>query len=170
MRLGQWSIRHKGQVVFTFPHAVPESLGMKFVKMLDNEFGNKSKTAEEFLRIEFWLAHQWDLHCIEEEEQYEEELRKHKLIKPKDVKFFFTDPRTGEEKEIKPMKGDINEIHEIGFKKPKGPFGRIDNDPDKPKGWYDIQNEDDLVDWIMDRDMPHHSDEEEEEDEEDDND
>lgn len=153
MRLGQWSIRHKGQVVFTFPHAVPEELGMKFVKMLDNEFGNKPKTAEEFLRIEFWLAHQWDLHCIEEDEKYEEELRKHKLIKPKDVNFFITDPRTGKEIEIKPMKSiDAKDVFVNDNK------------------WRNMNNVDEMIDYLFSKDMPHHSEEEEEEDEEDDND
>ena len=169
MGLGQWTIRHQGVKVFTFPHAVPEEIGNKFVKALDKEFGPRKKNEDDFLQIQFWLAHQWDLHCIEEEKKFDEEAEKLNLkrLKGGDVKFFFTDPITGEEKEIKPMKDDINEIHEMGFKKPTGPFGRIDNDPDKPKGWYDIQNEEDLVDWIMDRDMPHHLEEDEKNEEDD---
>lgn len=163
MTLGQWSIRHKGQVVFTFPHAVPESLGMKFVKMLDKEFGHKPKTAEEFLRIEFWLAHQWDLHCIEEEEKYEEELRKHKLIKPKDMKFFITDPRTGLQKEIKPASFEVEEYKPIKGIDAKNIFVNDDK-------WRNMDNVDDMIDYLFSKDMPHHSDEEEEEDEEDDND
>lgn len=164
--LGQWSIRHQGRKVFTFPHAVPEEVGKKFVRLIDNEFGTSHKNEDDFLRIEFWAQHQWDLHCIEEEEEYQEELRKHNLLSPlkdmDDVKFFFTDPKTGEQREIKPT---------------KGLFGRIDNDVDNPtveevygdeEEWKDMEDEDNRIDWIMDRDMPHHLEDEEEEDEEDD--
>lgn len=178
--LGQWSIRHQGRKVFTFPHAVPEEVGKKFVKLIDNEFGTRKKGEDDFLRIEFWAQHQWDLHCIEEEEEYQEELRKHNFVNPNDVKFFFTDPKTGENREIKPITEEdfkkidkINEaIDEMGTK----PFGRIDNDVDNPtveevygdeEEWKDMEDEDNRIDWIMDRDMPHHL-EEGEEDEEDD--
>ena len=152
--LGQWSIRHQGRKVFTFPHAVPEDVGKKFVRLIDNEFGTRKKNEDDFLRIEFWAQHQWDLHCIKEEEEYQEELRKHNLLSPLkdmgDVKFFFTDPKTGEKREIKPMKSiDAEDVY-------------VDNEQ-----WKDMNNEWDIVDRIMDRDMPHHL-EEGEEDEEDD--